>query len=143
MSERQPRSLGPDEVDPDFDIGDEIAEALARVSHESNRAYCIYTGDLSQPPWDSAPEWQRKSARNGVRGVLRGNTPEQSHQSWFAEKVLDGWVYGPVKDVERKTHPCMVPYDELPPYQRKKDELYIAVVTAFYDVAFTGTAQVV
>ena len=27
----------------------------------------------------------------------------------------DGWKYGPVKDPEKKEHPCFVPYDDLPP----------------------------
>lgn len=143
---REPTSLGPvDPPDPStFDVGDEIVEALARVGHESNRAYCIYMEDLSQPPWDQAPEWQKQSARNGIRGALKGNTPEQSHAGWLAEKIREGWVYGPIKDVEKKTHPCIVAtYDELPAYQRKKDEIYLAVINAFFDAAFTGTAQAV
>ena len=28
-------------------------------------------------------------------------------------KQADGWSYGPVKDVEKKEHPCMVTFDEL------------------------------
>lgn len=141
---REPTPLCSGVLLPDpssFELGAEIVEALARVSHESNRAYCIYREDHSQPAWDEAPEWQKRSARNGVRGVLKGNTPEQSHQSWLAEKVREGWVYGAVKDVEKKTHDCMVSYDELPPYQRKKDEIYVAVITAFFNSAFVETAQ--
>jgi hypothetical protein len=55
-------------------------------------------------------------------------TPEDSHKNWLAHKVKDGWVYGPVKDVEKKEHPCMVPYEELPLEQRVKDYLFRAVV---------------
>lgn len=105
-------------------------EACARAAHEANRAYCIAIGDTSQPSWDDAPEWQRTSALNGVRGVLDGNTPEQSHESWLAEKAATGWRYGPVKDPDRKEHPCFVPYAELPPAQQAKDALYVAVVRA-------------
>ena len=36
----------------------------------------------------------------------------------------------PVKDVASKTHPCMLPYAEIPESQRKKDGLYLAVVRA-------------
>lgn len=43
---------------------------IARVCHEVNRAYCAALGDLSQPPWADAPEWQRKSALNGVAFAL-------------------------------------------------------------------------
>lgn len=107
-----------------------IIEACAQAAHEVNRAYCLALGDASQPAWESAPDWQRASARNGVFGALDGNTPEQSHDSWVREKLAAGWTYGPVKDPERKRHPCMVPYEELPPEQRAKDALYLTVVRA-------------
>lgn len=106
---------------------DSKIEAIARATHEANRAYCIAIGDTSQLPWDNAPDWQRSSAVNGVRGALAGNTPEQSHESWLAEKAATGWKYGPVKDPEAKQHPCFVPYAELPPAQRAKDEVFVTV----------------
>lgn len=105
-------------------------EAIASVCHEANRAWCEANGDHSQPPWDDAPDWQRSSATKGVLGALDGNTPEQSHEGWLAEKERTGWRYGEVKDPEAKTHPCFVPYDELPPTQRVKDHLFVAVVRA-------------
>lgn len=114
----------------DAQVSDKVIEAAARAAHEVNRAYCLFTGDASQPAWEDAPEWQKSSARNGVAGVLKGNTPEQSHESWLAEKAETGWKYGPVKDPEKKEHPCFVPYAELPPAQRAKDDLYVSTVRA-------------
>lgn len=111
-------------------MDDRIIEACARAAHEANRAYCFALGDRSQPAWEDAPEWQRKSALAGVEGALAGNTPEQSHAGWLALKIVEGWVWGPVKDPEKKKHPCMRPYAELPPDQRAKDALYLAVVRA-------------
>lgn len=107
----------------------DTVETLARIAHETNRAYCLLIGDTSQPSWDDAPDWQRDSAINGVYGVLDGNTPEQSHESWMSQKDDEGWVYGEVKDPEAKTHPCMVPYGSLPEAQRLKDHLYTGVIT--------------
>lgn len=92
----------------------------------ANRAYCIALGDDSQPTWEDAPEWQRSSARNGVAGALAGNTPEQSHESWLAEKAATGWKWGLVKDAEKKEHPCFVDYNDLPPEQRLKDHIFTA-----------------
>lgn len=111
-------------------IDTKIIEAAARAAHEANRAYCIALGDTSQPAWNDAPEWQRTSALNGVRGVLvDGNGPRDSHVSWLDEKERTGWKYGPVKDPEKKEHPCFVPYDQLPPEQRAKDDVFTHVVT--------------
>jgi hypothetical protein len=105
-------------------------EDIARVAHEVNRAYCASIGDHSQPSWEDAPEWQRKSAITGVKYTLDNPDaePSDSHRSWLAEKVRDGWSYGPVKDPVAKTHPCFVAYDLLPQEQRSKDYLFQAVV---------------
>lgn len=105
-------------------------EEIARVCHEANRAYCKGLGDSSQLPWDEAPEWQRRSAVAGVVHALSNPAapPSASHESWLEEKRRDGWKYGPVKDPARKEHPCFVPYEQLPPDQRRKDALFLAVV---------------
>jgi len=105
-------------------------EKIARACHEINRAYCESQGDHSQLPYDAAPEWQRQSAINGVKFAIDnpGAKPADSHESWLAEKRADGWVYGPVKDPAIKQHPCFVAYDELPPSQKAKDYIFLAVV---------------
>lgn len=102
----------------------------AGLAHEANREYCITIGDYTQPTWATAPDWQVTSAVKGVEGVLAGNTPEQSHEDWLAEKERTGWKYGPVKDPDNREHPCFVPYGQLSPEQRMKDELYVSVVRA-------------
>lgn len=106
-------------------------EACARAAHEANRAYCIAIGDTSQVSWEDAPDWQRESARNGALGVIwHNNGPRESHASWLAVKESEGWRFGPVKDADLKTHPCMVPYDDLPAEQRVKDGIFVATVRA-------------
>lgn len=108
-----------------------IIEVIARVCHEVNRAYCQALGDHSQVSWEDAPAWQRESARMGVDLHLCGDFgPEASHISWMKQKVDDGWKYGQVKDAEKKEHPCMVPFDQLPVDQQAKDYIFRAVVHA-------------
>lgn len=106
---------------------------IAKVCHETNRAYCETLGDFSQMSWDEAPKWQRESIINGVIYALEnvGITPEQSHANWLAEKRKEGWSYGEKKDITRKEHPCFVTYGELPPEQKIKDRLFLAVVASF------------
>jgi hypothetical protein len=105
---------------------------IAKVCHDANRSWCAANDDHSQPAWEDAPDWQRESAINGVEHALRNPdaTPEDMHSNWMAGKIADGWVYGPVKDPVAKTHPCMVPYADLPEFQRKKDALFLAIVRA-------------
>lgn len=102
---------------------------IAAACHEANRSYCVLHGDTTQLPWVEAPEWQRESAIKGVEGVIAGNGPKESHDSWLAEKRATGWKYGPVKDAEKKEHPCFVPYEELPEMQKFKDHIFVSVAS--------------
>lgn len=96
---------------------------IAAICHQANQEWCAWYGDYTQPSWRDAPQWQIYSAIDGVAHALKYPeiTPEDMHSNWRAGKIADGWVYGEVKDPEAKTHPCMIPYDQLPEFQRKKD----------------------
>ena len=104
-------------------------EQIARICHEVNRAYCSALGDSSQPEWNDAPQWQKDSAMLGVELHLSGDHgPQASHDSWMAQKVAGGWVWGPEKKPELKEHPCIIPFAELPKEQQAKDFIFAAVV---------------
>lgn len=111
-------------------LTDELILLAAQAAHEVNRVYCLALGDSSQVAWDDAPTWQQDSALAGARfhhdNPAAG--PSASHESWLAQKVADGWVYGETKDVDAKTHPCMVPFDRLPFSQQAKDVLFQTTV---------------
>lgn len=119
---QQQRRLGPDQI--------------AQVAHEVNRAYCEALGDETQPAWRDAPEWQQRSALNGVAFHLANPDAfaSASHDAWLKEKLSDGWSYGEVKDVQAKRHPCCVQYEDLPVEQRAKDYLFRGVVRALKDL---------
>lgn len=107
-------------------------EQIAQVTHELNAAYCRAIGDNSQQPWEDAEDWQRTSAINGVKFHIANPdaSDSHSHDEWLREKVKDGWVYGEVKDTAAKTHPCIVPFEELPLDQQLKDKLFRQTVHA-------------
>lgn len=109
-------------------------EKIAQICHEVNRAWCEFNGDTSQPGWEAAPDWQRSSAINGV-AFHRANPSagdSASHDSWMAEKVAAGWVYGPEKlpEASPPTHHCIVPFEQLPADQQFKDRLFRMIVHA-------------
>lgn len=107
---------------------------IAKAAHEANRVYCKSIGDNSQPAWDDAPEWQRDSAVKGVNFHYENPdaTPEDSHKNWYKQKLAEGWEYGEVKDPEKKQHPCMTEYNNLPEEQKVKDELFMAIVKSLF-----------
>ena len=112
-------------------------EQIARVCHEVNRAYCQALGDDSQTAWEDAPDWQRNSAMLGVKLHTEHPDagPQASHESWMQQKLQDGWKYGPVKNPQRKEHPCLVNFKYLPTEQQAKDFIFRAVVLALLGAA--------
>lgn len=54
-------------------------------------------------------------------------TPEAEHEIWMRAYQQMGWRYGAVRDTAAKTHPDMVPFDQLPEAERVKDAIFLAV----------------
>lgn len=105
---------------------------IAALCHAANAAYCASIGDDTQVPWDAAPEWQKVSAMKGVEFCIAHPDASASanHDSWMAEKIAAGWVYGEVEDPSATppTHPCIMSFDQLPPQQQFKDVLFKTIV---------------
>lgn len=60
------------------------------------------------------------------------------HVRWIEERLRHGWIYGAVRDDERRIHPDLVPYDELT--ERSKDYDRQAVVQIPGILAAAGLA---
>lgn len=43
------------------------------------------------------------------------------HEVWAKQRIKEGWVYGEKKDSEKKTTPCLVPYEELSEEEKDYD----------------------
>lgn len=46
---------------------------------------------------------------------------ENVHENWAKGRIAEGWTYGPGRDDEVKTTPCLVPYNKLPESEREYD----------------------
>ena len=43
------------------------------------------------------------------------------HEVWAETRINQGWRYGKQRNDEKKTHPCLVPYNELPEEEKIYD----------------------
>lgn len=105
---------------------------VARVMLEANRALCSAHGDASHLSWNDTDAEAREHFVRGIEAVLRNPemTAKEGHDFWVADHVARGWTWGEAKDRAAKTHPCMVPFEELSPLEQAKDRLFIAIVRA-------------
>lgn len=106
---------------------------IARSVHEANRSWCIRNRESFIPNhWDECSAEQQCSILNGVifqlERVREPSDPSASHRNWMKFKLLAGWKYGEVKDEEKKTHPCLVSFEELPKESQFKDALFESLV---------------
>lgn len=105
---------------------------VAEICHEANRVICEQNGDYSQKSWQNAEQWQKDSAVTGVKFALANPSAPDSaqHDAWMQDKLKNGWLYGSVKDVDKKTHPCLVGFEQLPEFQQSKDAVFRGIVNS-------------
>jgi hypothetical protein len=63
-----------------------------------------------------------------------------AHDIWSRQRLAEGWQYGSQRDDVRKTHPCLVPYAQLPESEKQYDrnaalETLKAIVALGYRIA--------
>ena len=46
---------------------------------------------------------------------------ENVHDIWAMSRMKEGWSYGEKRNDQQKTHPCLVPYGELPDSEKAYD----------------------
>ena len=125
-------------------------EQIAGVCYEANRALQDVLNDAHvPPPWQvmtpaerepyvagvrfalsPGPWWRRLLAAIAGRSGPVWRTPREQHDQWMAYKLADGWSYGAKVDELARTHPCLLPYDQVPDTQKAKDKLFQAIVAA-------------
>lgn len=126
-----------------------LARAIHEDYVRKQREYGHDSAD--NPPmvaWEELPEHLRESNRRQAEGIaakLRaigcGIVPltdglhdvftfdpselerlaRLEHERWWHEREATGWTYSPKKDIEGKSSPYLIPYDELPDEIRELD----------------------
>ncbi len=103
-------------------IAEAIYEACRQEASDSGRS-------IVPEPWAERDESFRAQFVATVERICRPGywtTPEREHESWMQAYLDMGWQYGEVRDPEKKTHPDMVPFSELPESERQKDAIFLA-----------------
>lgn len=117
----------------------DLVTAACKAAHAVHRVWCESLGDGSHVHLDKSTPEDVATVRACVRATINllavsgtsyDDISRYVHEAWMEKKLADGWRYGPTKSSLSKEHPCIVPYSDLPPEQRVKDEIFCTVVAA-------------
>lgn len=53
--------------------------------------------------------------------ILVEEMSKNVHEVWAETRLSQGWTYGEQRNDELKTHPCLIPYEELPEEEKEYD----------------------
>lgn len=102
---------------------------LASLVNAMNKAYCQWLS--GQAPQMTHEE--KASSIEGLEKIYRKGFfhPRDLHDSWMGRKLRLGWRFGESKSEEDKTHPCLLPFSDLPAEEQFKDLLFGTVAMFF------------
>jgi hypothetical protein len=108
-----------------------LTERRAVFVYEGARLAAIAAkAPIIPEPWDErdgAFQVQFCDVIERQMGPMRSESPEELHGSWVQAYIDMGWTYGPERNIEKKTHPDMVPYAKLGQLERDKDAVFVAL----------------
>ena len=118
------------------------SNVIIKIIYCAIKAYAETVGDNSFADWEIANRDVVDSMYRGYlirlnalrHGVVQ--TPEENHNYWMKDRLAHGWVLGPIKNDNKKEHPALVPYVELPTFQRVKNTIFTSIIDSFFQNGF-------
>ena len=110
-----------------------LNERRATFVYEGARlhAICLQCPVIPKP-WNEREQDFRTQFVELISDLCSGKRnfkdPEEAHNSWMKKYFEMGWEYGKTYNPENRTHPDLVPYDDLDPKEKIKDEVFMQLV---------------
>jgi hypothetical protein len=61
---------------------------------------------------------------DNLHSLLEG-LARNAHEIWALQRLRDGWTYGAHRDDVKRTHPCLVPYENLSESEKEYDRVMV------------------
>lgn len=102
---------------------------IAQLVNHVNNKICELNKE-QQSSWEELPQHMKEGLIKAIKDNL---SPEEGHNQWMKNRLENGWTYGTTKDIQLKTSPCLIPYNQLPYQQQIKDYIRQAIIEFFKD----------
>ena len=73
------------------------------------------------PPYDPKPIDTSSVALSHALTTLTEQLAEHNHDVWAAQRIADGWTWGPERNDPKRQHPGLVPYRDLSESEKNYD----------------------
>ena len=110
-------------------------EQIARITHEADRIIRASMGQVLSG-WDRHEAGLKTEWRAKV-GSLKGSdriTPQMRHDLWIQDMITAGWTQGTSVDSEKKTHPSICSYEDLPEQVHLLDDVFVILVETCIEI---------
>ena len=97
-----------------------IEETQGKIAAEVRRM-------LNEPPiapHNFTPANQRRRIESMIECAADATNDEERHTAWMRKHESEGWVFGDTFDAALKTHPYLVPWEQLPKAQQCKARIF-------------------
>jgi hypothetical protein len=62
---------------------------------------------------------------------------EHNHDLWAKQRIAEGWRLGPQRNGQKKEHPCLIPYSDLPESEKEYERIAaIGTLTAIIALGY-------
>ena len=110
---------------------------LAKMCHDTVMQIKKYN---NEPDWNISFDDETTENKNMlyefIQNIIKNPdiTGEKIHNDWANYKIKNGWKYGRQTDRKNKIHNCLIPFDELTPLQKLKDDVIITIIKNYINV---------
>ena len=109
-----------------------LLENLAEIIYEATRLEAKWSNRSIVPEkWNNRDDKFRTQFIDIIDKYMSQDnlpTPKEAHDSWVESYKQMGWKFGEKRDIKKKTHPDMVPFEKLPKDERDKDAIFLMAV---------------
>jgi len=113
---------------PDGDVGATAWTDLGADDRAANRASAeAVLGHVADMGYDAVRVDGRVDPIRIPAAVVEAASIRE-HDRWAEFKRSQGWVHGPERDPQRRTHPDLVPWEELDEPTREKDRVRMRII---------------
>lgn len=111
-----------------FKVPKTLAERRAKFIYESARIEnAMAKRPINPEPWEERDEKFRKNMIKAVAKQCsnsRLTSPKKLHDAWVVAYKKMGWKYGRERNIIKKTHPDIVPFNKLGRKEQEKDWVF-------------------